>query len=245
MSRDVEQPEWELRVQVPPGWIEFVAYEDDATAAAAFEALLEPYADSLSREQHDGMRDQLMWARRMSVAANLRIAGAVLTVWEDEQPTVWYYGAWAFGVAGLDGLNPVGLLERALGWAVESEQSALSSLLDAPVQEDFTTVDGRTGTSLYAIVRGSRLPSLAGGDDLILPEEAGLVLAGVPLPGLPDATALVVGVAPSVGERAAMSVWASLMTHSVHVIGGGIDEVPAVDMTLEEAFGDDGSESSG
>ncbi len=75
--------------------------------------------------------------------------------------------------------------------------------------------------------------------------EMGPVLAGVPLPGLPDAAALVVGVSPTLDQRAAMSVFASVMAHSVHVVGAGMPEVPVVDMTLEQAFGEERAAGAG
>ncbi len=234
-------PEWELRVQVPPGWIEFVAHEDDEAALAAFDEILEPHRGSLSAEETARLRRDFARARRLSVGANLRIGGAVLTLWEDGRPSVWYYGIWTLGMTELDGVNPVGLLERGLGWALGSDRSPLSLMLVDPRQEDFTMVDGRVGSSLHATLRGDLLSVPPDVGEVGAPAEMGMVLAAVPLPGLPDAAALVVGVSPTLGQRAAMSVFASVMAHSVHVLGEGVTDVPDFDMTFEEAFGDERS----
>lgn len=231
-------PEWELRVQVPPGWIEFVAHDDDDAALAVFDELLEPHRDSLSTGETARLRRDFTRARRLSVGANLRIGGAVLTRWDDDRPTVWYYGIWTFGMMGLDGVNPVGLLERGLGWALDSDRSAMAAMLADPRQEDFAMVDGRVGSSLHATLRGDLVGAPPDGDDIEVPAEMGLVLAAVPLPGLPDAAALVVGVSPTIGQRAAMSMFASVMAHSAHVVGEGVADVPVLDVTFEEAFGD-------
>ncbi len=72
----------------------------------------------------------------------------------------------------------------------------------------------------------------------------GLVLAAVPLPGLSDAAGLVVGVSPTLDQRAAMAMFASVMAHSVHVVGEGVPDVPVVDMTFEDAFGDQRSDGT-
>lgn len=235
---DESPPEWELRVQVPPGWIELVAHDDDDAALATFDELLEPHRDSLSVEETDRLRHGFVRARRLSVGASLRIGGAVLTLWEDDRPTVWYYGVWTFGTAGLEGLNPVGLLERGLGWALDSDRSALSSMLVDPRQEDFDLVHGRIGTSLHATLRGDLLALPPDVDDVEIPEQIGLVLAAVPLPGLPEVAALIIGVSPTLEQRAAMSMFASVMAHSVHAVGGDVVDVAVLDMTLDQAFDD-------
>lgn len=233
--------EWELRVQVPPGWIEFVAHEDDEAALAAFDELLEPHRDALSDEQTARLRRDFARARRLSVGANLRIGGAVLTLWEDDLPTVWYYGIWTLGMTERNGVNPVGLVERGLGWALGSDRSALSLMLVGSRQEDFALVDGRIGASLHATLRGDSLSTPSDAEGVELPSEMGIVLAAVPLPELPQAAALIVGVSPTLDQRAAMSVFASVMAHSVHVLGEGVTDVPGIDMTVEEAFGDERS----
>lgn len=69
--------------------------------------------------------------------------------------------------------------------------------------------------------------------------EMGMVLAAVPLPGLPDAAALVVGVSPTLEQRTAMSLFANVMAHSVHVVGAGVADVPGFDMTFAQAFGNE------
>lgn len=234
-------PEWELRVQVPPGWIEFVAHEDDDAALAAFDEILEPHRDSLSAEETAWLRRDFARARRLSIGASLRIGGAVLTLWEDGRPTVWYYGIWTLGMTELDGVNAVGLFERGLGRALGSDRSPLSSMLVDPRQENFTMVDGRIGSSLHAALRGDFLGIPPDADEVRAPAEMGMVLAAVPLPGLPDTAALVVGVSPTLDQRAAMSVFASVMAHSVHVLGEGMTDVPGFDMTFEDAFGDERS----
>lgn len=234
-------PEWELRVQVPPGWIEFVAHADDDAALAVFDEMLAPHRDSLSAAETARLRCDFARARQLSVGARLRIGGAVLTLWQDGQLTVWYYGIWTLGMTELDGINPVGLLERGLRHALGSDQSPLSSMLIDPRQEDFAMVDGRVGSSLHATLRGDLLSIPPGAGEVGAPAEMGMVLAAVPLPGLPDAAALVVGLSPTLDQRAAMSVFASVMAHSVHVLGNGVTEVPVFDRTLEEAFDDERS----
>lgn len=230
--------EWELRVQVPPGWVEFVAYEDDASALAAFDELLAPLSRALSADQVVRLRQNFARARCLSTGANLRIGGTVLTLWDENQPTAWYYGIWAWGMAGLDGISPVGLLERGLGWAVGSELSALSAMLDHSEQEDFTLVDGRVGSSLHATLRADLVEVPTQADGIDPPGQMGIVLAAVPLPGLPDAAALILGVSPTVEQRPAMSVYASVMAHSVHVVGETMPHVLTVDIALEDAFDD-------
>lgn len=243
MNRTLDEstPEWELQVQVPPGWIEFVAHNDEQAALAAFDELLEPHHGSLRAEEADRLRRAFAGARHLSVGASLRIGGAVLTLWEDGQPTVWYYGVWTFGTAGLDGVNPVGLLERGLGWTIDSDRSLLSSMLTDARQEDFDLIDGRVGSSLHATLRSDLLPRPPDLDDVEVPADIGLVLAAVPLPGLPDVAALIIGVSPTLEQRAAMSMFASVMAHSVHVVGEGVADVPTVEMTLDQAFGDERS----
>lgn len=230
--------EWELRVQVPPGWIEFVAHDDDDTALATFDELVEPHRDSLTAEETDQLRRGFARARQLSLGANLRIGGAVLTLWEVDRPTVWYYGVWTFGMAGLAGINPVGLLERGLGWAIDSDRSVLSLMLSDTRQEDFDLIDGRVGSSLHATLRTDAIAVPPELHDVQVPEQMGLVLAAVPLPGLPEVAALIIGVSPTLDQRAAMSVCASMMAHSAHAVGDGVADVAAVEMTLDQAFGD-------
>lgn len=236
-------PQWELRAQVPPGWIELVAHADDDAALAAFDEILEPHRDSLSAAETARLRRDFARARRLSLGAHLRIGGAVLTRWENVPLTVWYYGIWTLGMTELDGVSPVGLLERGLWRALGSDQSPLSWMLADPRQEDFTMVDGRIGSSLHATLRGDLLSIPPDAGEVRAPAEMGLVLAAVPLPGLPDAAALVVGISPTLDQRAAMSVFASVMAHSVHVLGEDVIDVPVFDRTLEEAFG--GGRSAG
>ncbi len=162
-------------------------------------------------------------------------------MWEDELPTAWYYGVATFDASPLAGINPVGLIERGLESVLGSGSSAFSRAISDPYWEDFETVDGRVGSSLFATLRAARLHMPPGADGLEPPGELGLALGVVGLPGLPQIAAMIIGVSPTVEERAAMAVFASVMAHSVHVAGDGLPELPMVDITLDEAFGGAGS----
>ncbi|MDQ4038957.1 MAG: hypothetical protein M3313_11580, partial [Actinomycetota bacterium] len=71
---------------------EFVSHHGDQTALDAFDRLLESHLPALTRDETEWLRSDFLRARQLSLRSELRIGGSVLTVWEDELPTAWYYG---------------------------------------------------------------------------------------------------------------------------------------------------------
>ncbi len=221
---------WELRAQVPPGWIELAAHDNDDAAESAFAELVEPYREHLTADQYRQAVETFRLLRAMAVRGGFQLCGALLTAWDEAEatvPTVWLYGLRAFGLAERTELNPVALLERVF-------RASVASAGDLP--EDFETVDGRVGTALLTTVQPDAAAAALGGLPEVASGPMGVCVAAVPLPGLPDAAALVFGAAPNVEQRGAMSVIASILAHSVHVVGPGVPEVQLVDASLEEAL---------
>ncbi len=233
------EPVWELRTQVPPGYFELVQHESDDDMLAALDEMLEPHLDQLTDADVAGTRTQLLTARHMLAAVGLQIGGVVITAWEG-RASVWMYGVWLAPVQTDIGLNPVGLIERILASAVSGTgRTSLAALLSGGEPEDFDLLGGRVGSSLYTTADASALPlppEMAGVD---LPASAGVVLAAVPMPELPEVGALVMGAAPTVEERGAMAIGASVIAHTAHLMPIDEPDVKAtqIDVTLADLFG--------
>lgn len=223
-----EREPYELRVQTPPGWIEFAAHEDDAAGESAFVELIEPYRDHLDPAEYKKSIDVFRTMRAVAVQSGFQVSGAMLTAWHDK-PTVWTYGVRVMGLADNLGFSLAGLLERVF-------RSRIAHGGDKP--EEFKTVDGRVGSALLTSAELDPKAREASGAPDVLSDTMGLCAATVPLPGIPDAAALIVGASPTVEQRDAMSVIASVIAHSVHVVGGDLKhEIQLVDASFEESFG--------
>lgn len=219
---------YELRVQTPPGWIEFAAHEDDAAAERSFVELIEPYREHLDPAEYKRSVDVFRTMRAVAVQSGFQVSGALLAAWHDA-PTVWTYGVRVMGLADNLGFSLAGLLERVF-------RSKIATGSDKP--EEFKTVDGRVGSALVTTAELDPRAREASTAPEVLSDTMGMCVATVPLPGIPDAAALVVGASPTVDERDAMSVIASVMVHSVHVVGGDLEhEIQVVDASFEESFG--------
>ncbi|WP_169309974.1 hypothetical protein [Aeromicrobium marinum] len=228
---------WEFRAQVPPGYIELVHHETDDDMLALFDEMLQPHADQLSDADLGATRTQLVSARRLLSSSGLQIGGVLMTAWEG-RATTWLYGVWLLHVESDVGLNPVGLVERVLGGVLGGGGSPVASLLSDVVQEDFELLGGRVGSSLYAVADTTALTPPAGLEGVDLPTSAGLVLAAVPVPELPEVAALVVGAAPTVEERGAMAVFASGIAHTAHLMPDDPQvEARPVEISILDAFG--------
>lgn len=226
--------EGELRVQVPPGWLPLTGAVSDEQAEAAFTAAVAPFRDKLNDRGLAALHQTFRDGRQLALGAGFHLAGALPTRWKQKIPTVWFYGMRVLRGVGGGAINPVALVERYLRVGLADPDSAPA---------DFYAVDGRVGTSLHTTLPRQDLPDVEVGIAPMpvkrrLPNDPlGVVVAALPLPGSPRDVLLLFGAAPHAEQRSAMAIFASIMIHSAHVVGGKITTLRTVDLHLAEAFG--------
>jgi len=236
-SRRSPADEGELRVQVPPGWLQLTGSMSEEQATEAFVATLQAdYEDldgkrtaQLTREYHD--------ARVLARTAGFHISGVLPTLWKSKHPTVWFYGLRVLNGIGGARLNPAALIERYLQVTVAGDG-------ESPM--DFYAVDGRVGASLSTTLPRPAVPEVSQPQrnrrgTTVISDALGAVVAALPLPGAPADVLLVFGAAPDVQQRSAMAIFASILIHSAHLVGGEdtgqVASLRTVGMRLEDAFG--------
>lgn len=213
---------------LPPGWIEVAAFRSPGHLAAFLDAQMDADADAFDEQTRELLHTLCRRAYALLEGQGWLHAGCVVTQFPDdgsaaggapvtEEPytdqTPWRTTGWTYAVGLLahpstGDLNPVALLERALG--------RLGAL---EIEETFRLADGRDVLAIATTTAVDPGPLTEGAELLphFDPDALGTVVYVVPPLGLPDHLAVVVGIAPNVEERSAMSFVALEMATSVHV----------------------------
>jgi hypothetical protein len=203
-----------LLVPVPAGWVELAAFEDDASATAWFDRLLDdtPGLDEISRAHLHDVHRRL---RSALAGRSFDAAGAMLAVRQDREPsyddtgrltltdddlTVWVFLLQQVVLPGTSDLDPVAVIEAYVGSEARAE---------AELVESFTTADGRSGLALHgraAAYDVDLAPLTAAG---LEPDDPGVVQAVMHLGALPDHSNRVLvttGLCPTFADRPVMAL---------------------------------------
>lgn len=229
--------EGELRVQVPPGWVPLTGSMSEGEATETFSARLRAEHGDLDEKRRTQMIREYDDARVLARSAGFHLSGVLPTLWKSKHPTVWFYGLRVLKDVGGERLNPAGLVERYL-------RVAVAGTGEAPI--DFYAVDGRVGSSLATTLPRPAVPEVSQPvanrrGRKVISDALGVVVAALSLPGAPRDVLLVFGAAPDVEQRSAMAIFASILIHSAHIVGGSVASVRTMGMRLEDAFGPGGA----
>jgi hypothetical protein len=221
-----DEPVEYLRLAVPPGWIELKAFSDDDTASAWFDALLDETPDLVDGAGRARLQEVYRQVRAEVAPYPVDAAGALLTLLDDDRPTLWMFTVTQIAFPPSGDANIMAVVERYL----ESGEGRAGADPDDLV-ESFTSDDGRDLVAIHTTARlDERQGRLSGNIPGADPSRLGAVYAAIRLPRAPrsrsDRVAVVTGVSPTVEERTPMSLVAAQLTLSatIHSDTDGIPE---------------------
>ncbi|HLV03083.1 hypothetical protein [uncultured Georgenia sp.] len=204
-------------VPTPPGYVEIAAFDTDERAERHWRDMVEPVRTHLGDGRTDTLYAGLRAAREAMAGSRVTSAGVVLTAVDDE-PAVWTFSTMVERVAA-GPLNPVALVERALGHTGQVDSA-----------EDITLVDGRSAVQAFVTLSPRTLLGRAHGSPAHvsdaappglpaqLPVErlAGCVVA-VSLPRRPHHLVVVTGSSQRREHRPLLAHVVSAVAAGVHV----------------------------
>jgi hypothetical protein len=196
-----------LWVQVPPGWLELVAFDADPAAEAWLTSLIDATPALLDATSEANLRAAYEHARSRTKGFDVASAGALVTVLPDQKVTVWQFTITVLTIpvhgAAATEINPM----RVITQFIQGEMSA--GHREDDTVETFETADGRDGVAIYTATQLDDGAAMRANIAHAEPDALGVVYAAVRLPLVPDDSAprvaLITGVAPTVAERELMA----------------------------------------